>query len=76
MSKILTLDLVPENSKVKVVSIDAGYGLQRRLIDMGLVPGVEISVISNRGGSIIINVMGSTIAISRGIAKKIIVELI
>lgn len=59
---------------VKVVSLGAGWGLQRRLADMGLTPGAEVKVISSgRPGQVVIEVRGSRMALGHGVAMKILV---
>ena len=60
---------------VKVLALGAGGGLQRRLADMGLTPGVKIKVISGgRPGQVVIEVRGSRMALGHGIAQKILVS--
>lgn len=61
--------------KVVVLAVRAGWGLQRRLADLGLTPGVEVKVISSgRPGQVILDVRGSRLALGRGVASKIIVR--
>jgi len=44
---------------------------------MGVYPGVEIVVVENRGvGPIIVESKGGKIAIGRGLARKILVEVL
>ena len=72
--RIQSLSEIRSGQKVKLVSIDAGHGLTHRLISMGLIPNVEITVIKNsHPGPFVINVKGSKIMLGRGIASKIIV---
>ena len=60
---------------VIIASIRAGWGLQRRLADLGLIPGAEVKVISSgRPGQVVLGVRGSRLALGRGIAGKIIVR--
>lgn len=60
---------------VKILALGAGWGLQRRLADMGLTPGVKIKVISGgRLGQVVIEVRGSRMALGHGIAQKILVS--
>ena len=67
--------MVTSGEKAKLVSIRAGWGLQRRLADMGLTPGVEIKVISSgRPGQVVIDVRGSRLALGHGVSGKIIVD--
>lgn len=59
----------------RVVSIASGRA-SGRLFDLGLTPGTRIRFVRSApfGGPIEIEVRGSTLAIGREIAKKIIVE--
>ena len=62
---------------VQVISIDAGWGLQRRLADMGLTPGLKVRVVgSKRPGSVVLDVRGSRLALGRGISHKILVKIV
>lgn len=59
---------------VTVIEIIAGGGLQRRLADMGLTPGVRVRVINSQmPGPVLIDLRGSRVALGRGIAQKIAV---
>ncbi len=61
--------------RATILGLGAGWGLQRRLADLGLTPGTEIGVISSgRPGQVVIDVRGSRLALGRGIARKIIVK--
>ena len=44
MSKNSTLSNLPVGSEARVVSVNATNGIARRIMDMGVVPGVTISV--------------------------------
>jgi len=70
----VTLDRVPSGSRVIVRQIIGGAGVHTRLLQMGIVPGEVIEVISNNAGPVVIKVRGTIISIGRGIARKIIVE--
>lgn len=70
----MPLTIVQAGRRVRLVTVEAGRGLQNRLVAMGLVPGVEIEVLRNSmHGPFIIAVKGGRIIIGRGIAQKIIV---
>ena len=65
----------PEGARVRLVGIDAGQGLTARLTAMGLVPGVEVTVVRNQGfGPAVVEVMGTRLALGRGMALKIRVK--
>ena len=59
---------------VKLVAIDAGHGLRSRLLAMGLVPNVRITVVSNNHpGPFVLSVKGTKMVLGRGMAHKIMV---
>ncbi|WHH58717.1 FeoA family protein [Petroclostridium sp. X23] len=43
---------------------------------LGIIPGTKISVISENGGNVIISVKGTRLAINKGVAQKLYVELV
>lgn len=60
---------------VTVIGVRAGRGLQRRLADMGLTPGVQIRVVNSQmPGPVLIDLRGTRLALGRGIAQKITVK--
>ncbi|MFP4055673.1 MAG: ferrous iron transport protein A [Candidatus Brocadiia bacterium] len=69
------LSSVPEGRRVRVVALDAGRGMAARLAAMGVVPGVELLVVNNRGaGPVVVEVKGTRLALGRGMALKILVR--
>lgn len=70
----MPLEVVQAGRRVRIIAVDAGRGLQGRLVAMGLVSGVEIKVLRNSmHGPILIEVKGSRIMLGRGMAQKILV---
>ena len=70
----MPLSMASPGQVVQVVAIRAGWGLQRRLADMGLTPGVQVRVInSQRPGPVVLDVRGSRLALGHGVAHKIMV---
>ena len=60
---------------VTLIAINAGFGLRRRLADMGLSPGVNLRIIQSQiPGPVIIDLRGSRLALGRGMAQRIIVK--
>ncbi len=73
--EIIPLSKIRSGEKARLVTIEAGRGLNNRLASMGLVSDVEISVISNsHPGPFVINVKGSKVMLGRGMANKIMVS--
>ena len=68
------LSKVSAGETVRLVSIDAGAGLNSRLMAMGLIPKVEIKVVkSGRSGPFVIRVKSSKMMLGRGVVHKIMV---
>ena len=75
LKKSFPLSMVKTGETVKLVSINAGRGLNSRLASMGLLPNVEITVVSNgHPGPFVISVKDSKMMLGRGIAHKIVVR--
>jgi len=74
LTKLRPLSAVEAGRTVKLAGIEAGHGLRSRLLAMGLVPNVDITVVCNGGpGPFIVNVKGTKIVLGRGMAHKIMV---
>ncbi len=76
MTRTVSLVLLPPGTVARVVSIAGGYGKFRRLLEMGLSPGTLIRVVNNSAGPVIIEARGVTIALGRGLAKSLMVEVV
>ncbi len=65
-----------EGQSGKVFFIRGGHNLLQRLLDMGLTPGTEITLIKAApfGGPLEVLVRGSRLAIGRGIASKVFID--
>ncbi len=63
---------------VRLVCVEGGHRLRRRLAELGLNPGSELRVLqSHGGGPMILAVKGDArMAIGRGMAHKILVEAV
>ena len=65
-----------KEEKTKVLGVNAGFRAKKRLANLGIVPGTIIKKKREAPfhGPLEIVVKGSTLAIGRGLASKIIVE--
>lgn len=71
----MPLSLAPHGHLLKLVSIQGGLGVQKRLTALGLTPGTEVTIITqNYDGPLILAVKGSRLAIGRGLSHHILVE--
>ncbi len=73
---MMSLTMAPAGQSVRLVGIDAGKRLTHRLAEMGLTPGVEMMVVQDAGGPILLSVRDSRIALGRGVAHKLRVALV
>jgi len=65
-----------EGEKGVIVKSFGGFGLVRRLAEMGLTPGVEVKLLrkSPFGGPVEIEVRGVALALGCGVASKVLVR--
>ncbi len=75
INKIFRLSDAPQNTILKLVSIDGGRQVRHRLTELGLVLGIELRIVQNHGGPILVAVHNTRLAIGRGMADKIQVRL-
>ena len=75
MSKAFPLAMAAINEQVRLESIKGGKKMLRRLSALGLTPGVELSVVQNTGGALLLSVRGSRIALGRGMSQRVMVSL-
>jgi Fe2+ transport system protein FeoA len=68
------LSMVAPGQPVKLIEIAAGHRLRRRLTELGLTPGVELKVMRDEGGPLLLAVHDSRLALGRGMAHKILVQ--
>ncbi|MCL7395153.1 MAG: ferrous iron transport protein A [Thaumarchaeota archaeon] len=83
--RTIPLTALKAGETATVVSIDAVFckgcgkrwGFEKRLMDMGLTPGTKVTVVKSAPfhGPVEILVRGSRLALGRGIADRILVEV-
>jgi len=75
MNQLIPLAMVIPGEMVQVVDVRAGWGLRRKLADMGLTPGVIIRVMNSQmPGPIVIDLRGSRLVLGYGMTQKILVK--
>ncbi|RLE70519.1 MAG: ferrous iron transport protein A [Thermoprotei archaeon] len=74
--RVTPLSMMPTGSTGRVIAFRGGYGSMRRMMEMGITPGTIIRVINNSVGPILIEVRGAVYALGRGMASKVLVELL
>ncbi len=67
-----TLAMAHSAERVRIVGVDAGRGMVARLAAMGILPGVEVKVVSSgHGGPLVVEVRGTRFALGHGMSDKI-----
>jgi ferrous iron transport protein A len=72
----ISLVKMKQNQKARVQMVSGGEGFQRRLMSMGVYPGIEVTKVSHFAlkGPVTVRIGRSNLAFGHGIAAKIIVE--
>ena len=68
---IQTLSETPVGQKVRLIAIDGGRQLTRRLLSLGLSLGSEIEIVHRRGRGVVVAKQGNRVALGSGIAEKL-----
>jgi len=72
----IPLSMLAPGERARLLKVNGGEGLTSRLNALGLTPGVEVSVIQDAGGPLLLSVRDSRLAVGRGMAQKILVEIV
>ncbi len=70
------LSETPAGQKVRLVAIDGGRQLTRRLLSLGLSLGSEVEIVHHRGRGVVVAKQGNRIALGRVIAEKLRAEIL
>lgn len=78
MGDIVPLNRLREGERGKVINLVGGKSFKLRLIQLGIIPGVEIRVSKSAflGCPIMIEVNNARVALGKGVASRIWVERI
>jgi ferrous iron transport protein A len=71
----MPLTMLPTGKEAKIRICKVEDNTRKFLEGLGIIPGVSISVISEMGGNLIICIKGARLAINRGIAQQLMVEV-
>lgn len=75
-SSLSPLTVLLPGQKGRIVTMNVGRGKARRLMELGLLPGEVVQVVSNSIGPVVLSVRGVTLALGRGVASQIWVEVL
>lgn len=69
----MPLSMSPTGAQAVVREIHAKEDVRRFLTSLGFVEGSPVTVVSELGGNLIVNIKDTRVALSRGMASKIMV---
>ncbi|OPF52603.1 hypothetical protein BH721_04925 [Clostridium baratii] len=70
----MPISFVTEGKSVKIKNIQMSEKMGKKIKEMGFNVGADVEVVKNDGACLIVGIQGLRVAISRGMAQKIIVE--
>lgn len=71
----MPLSLAGTGKLLSITGVNGGWGLRRRLAEMGLTPGALVMVMSGcHPGPLLIDIRGSRLGLGFGVAQKIMVK--
>lgn len=70
---MMPLALINEGESAVIRRIGGAPEMRKHLEDLGFVVGSSVTVVRRMGGSVIVNVKGSRIAISQEMSQKIMI---
>jgi ferrous iron transport protein A len=76
MPEIRPMTEIPVGQLVRLVKIEGGRELTRRLLALGLSINEEVEVLQHRGRGVVVARGGNRIALGGGIAEKLMAELL
>jgi len=73
----MNLLVAPKNKLVRIMAYRGGKRVEYKLRQLGLSPGREVKILryAPMGGPVMLEVDGRTVAIGRGIAERVEVEV-
>lgn len=69
----MPITLLGAGNRMRVASIHGNDAIRRHLCDLGFVEGAEVEVIADNGGSLIVGVHGTRLALNADLARRIFV---
>jgi ferrous iron transport protein A len=73
----VSLDRMKKGTRGRVLNVMGGHGVAAKLSAQGIMPGMIIEKTGElKGGPVLLRVGGAQVALGRGIAKRVLVEVI
>ena len=78
MILIQTLDSIKPGQKARVIEVQGGWGLRQKLSELGILPSQVITIANASAwrGPVLVEVNSNEVALGRGVARKVLVEVV
>ena len=76
MSQVVALVDLAVGQRMRLVRIDGGKRLKRRLLALGLTVGGEAELLQRRPGGVVLARGGNRVALGEGVAHKLYAEVL
>lgn len=67
----MLLSMAKVGQPLRLLEVRAGHKLAHRMAELGLTPGVSLTIVQDAGGPLLIAVRGARMAIGRDLAEQI-----
>lgn len=74
LTHLLSLARIPAGARARILVIQGGRDLTRRLLGLGLRGGSVVDILQHRGRGVVLAVGDTRIALGGGIAEKLLAE--
>lgn len=66
---------VKDGNKVVITKIEGGRHARKKLMDLGMIPGVPVTIVRRAGRNpMLLSVMGRQVVLGHGMAEKVFVR--
>jgi len=76
LSRVIPLSELAVGQRMRLVRVDGGQHLKRRLLALGLSVGGEAELVQRRGGGVVLARGGNRVALGEGVAHKLYAEVV
>ncbi len=71
---LISLAQLPLGARARIVEVQGGREMTRRLLSLGLRIGSEVELLHHRGRGVVVANAGNRIALGGGVAEKVLTE--
>lgn len=76
VSRLIPLNQLTVGQRLRLVRVDGGMRLQRRLLALGLSIGGELELVQRRDGGVVVARGANRVALGEGVAHKLFAEVL